>query len=313
MSLPGRPKGEYRSAQHEGPPMTAARPDLMHLSPEALAQVTNVGVVKRAVRELEGGYRPMLALDADGTLAATFSDGLVTTWPQGKPIQQAHCSCGATTVCRHRIITALAFRESAAPPADEPAATVASPGETTDAALAALIPASLMQLAAQQRDQGLGVDVRRAASGEPCDTARLPSATVRFWAGAAIEAARCDCLRAAACEHVALGVWAFRQADAVDASSPALQVRLGEAGSRTALDTAPHHALVEALVRHGVSQGIAPLVVALSGAVDAARRMGAVWLDHLLADTERWAAAYAARSALYEPEHDVALLSELSL
>ena len=290
------------------------RPDLLHLSPEALAQVANLGVVKRAVRELDGGYRPELSLDAEATLVARFSDGLVTTWARGKPIQHSHCSCGAASVCRHRIIAALAYRAEAAAAVPEGAAdSPDSPGRADDDTLRRLIPPQLLQAAERQREQGLSVDLRRRASGEPCDTARLPSATVRFWAGSAIEAARCDCIHTTACDHLALGVWAFRQADAEQPQAASAQVRLGHAGSRFAVDAVPYHALIESLLRHGVTQGVAPLVQALSTAAEAARGAGTVWLDHLLADIEAWASSYSRRSALYEPGRGLDLLAELSL
>ena len=287
-----------------------ARPDLLHLSPEALAQAANAGVVKRAQRELQGGYRPQWVLETDGTLEATFSDGIRTRWPAATPLQQVVCSCGATSVCRHRIILALAYREAQS---DDAGAEVASPGQASDEQLARLVPASLLAKAALARDGGLVIDIRRRASGEPCDTARLPNATVRFWAGAAIEAARCDCLAKAACEHVALGVWAFRQADQEEPAADASRIRLGQQGDGLALDTAPWLALAEALIRHGVTAGAAPMAQALSQAMDAARAAKAAWLEHLLQDLERWGASYAARSALYDAGEGVALLAELSL
>ncbi|MEY4561192.1 MAG: hypothetical protein RLZZ618_469, partial [Pseudomonadota bacterium] len=294
------------AAPLSGPP----RSDLLHLSPEALAQTVNVGVVKRAVRELEGGYRPALTVDEDGGLTARFSDGLVCSWPPATSIQHARCTCGAATVCRHRIIAALAYRETVPV---EGAAPVRSPGEASDEDLSRTIPASLLQAATMMRERGLSIDVCRGSSTEPCDTARLPSATVRYWAGAHIEAARCDCLRASACEHVALGVWAFREADRAAARQPVHQVRLGHVGSVLALDALPYVQLMEAVLRHGVSQGAAPLTQPLSTAMEAARHTGAVWIGRLLADVEGWASAYAARSALYAPEHGVSLLAELAL
>jgi len=289
--------------------MSAVRTDLLHLSPEALAQAANAGVVKRALRELEGGYRPECALDDSGTLTASFPDGIRTVWAGGLPIQQVQCSCGATSVCRHRIIAALAYREAAS----QAAPAAASPGSVTDEALARLVPAALLELARTQAAAGLSVDIRRQAAGEPCDTARLPAATVRYWAGASIEAARCDCVRAAGCEHVALGVWAFRLADERQPEAAALQVRLGAAGERLALERAPYVALVDSLLRRGVAQGPAPHAQALSAAFAAARGLGAVWLDHLLADIEQWSAAYAQRSALYAASQGVAWVSELTL
>ena len=155
------------------------RQDLLHLSPEALVQAANAGVVKRAVRELEGGYRPQLALGADGTLDARFSDGIHTVWPAATPIGQVRCSCGAATVCRHRIIVALAYREDAlatGAPGEEsadstaaPVATATSPGLASDEALARVIPATVLAKAALARDAGLSITLRRTASGEPCE------------------------------------------------------------------------------------------------------------------------------------------------
>ncbi len=327
------------------------RQDLLHLSPEALTQLTNAGLVKRAVRELAAGYRPQLHEDAQGTLTADFSDGVQSVLPTGVPLPDARCSCGAATLCRHRLIAVLAYRESLqegqqdnaqaegqAPPASGAAPAAAakalpqaddSPRPATPAtalqpedvgltpvdALARLLPASLLQRAERRRAAGLSIELRRRASGEPCDTARLPSATVRFWAGPALEAARCDCAQAMACEHVALGVWAFQQALAKrepGQAAPASEtVRLGDAGSRHALNREPFEHCVEALLRHGVSRGAGPLMQALSNARMASQH--AAWLSLLVADLEAWCEAYAQRSALYDAAQGVDLLAELAL
>lgn len=307
------------------------RPDLLHLSPEALAQLTNAGLVKRAVREREAGYQPSLSLEPDATLVASFPDGVVTRWPAGKPIGQAQCSCVATNVCRHRLIAALHFRAeaasaAAAPDADaEPrlapapatATAPASPSDASDEALAALLSAAVLAQAAKERDAGLVVQIRRRAAGEPCDTARLPAATVRFWAGAAIEAARCDCIRQSACEHVALGVWAFREADAnaaASASAPAAaEVRLGAAAPAVRLEPAPYLDYLTALLRHGVAAGTAGSAQAMSLARAAATDAGAEWIIHTLADLEHWSGAYSARSARYAAETGVDRMTELLL
>lgn len=286
------------------------RDDLLRLSPEALSHAANAGIVKRAVRELAGGYRPTLAVDENGTLAATFGDGVVCHWPRGATIQNAKCSCGATAVCRHRIVAALAYREEAQAQAT-PAPVLVPVSAARDEVLQQVVPAALLAEAARLRDAGLSVELRRHASGEPCDTARLPTATVRYWGGAALEAARCDCIRAAACEHVALGVWAFRAADAADSSAAQQTVRLGSEGSRAAIAREPYEDLVEALVRHGVAQGNGVSMQSLSSARSAAT--GAAWLCYLLADVESWSEAYARRSALYDAAHGVDLIAELAL
>lgn len=286
----------------------ALREDLLHLSPEALTQASNAGIVKRAQREFEAGYVPAL-LETDGTVEARFPDGVTTVWPAATPIREVRCSCQAATVCRHRVIVALAYRAQATAAPVE----VASPGTVDDDALARVVPTTLVARAAALRDAGVAIDIHRRAAGEPCDTARLPAATVRYWAGAAIEAARCDCVAQAACEHVALGVWAFRAADAQDARAPMLRVQLGRAGGQTALDREPWHALADALARHGVTHGTAPLGPALSSALQTAQQLRATWLVHLAQAIEQWAGGHAARSALYRAEEGVQLLGELAL
>lgn len=303
------------------------RPDLLHLSPEALTQLTNAGLVKRAVREREAGYVPHLTLQADATLLADFPDGVHIRWPAGKPPAQAHCSCPATGICRHRIIAALQFRAESdtggvagavgsnpenAPPTLS-TSLPASPGAASDAAISALLPPAVLARAQKERDAGLAVLVRRQAAGEPCDTARLPAATVRFWAGAAIEAARCDCIQQAACEHVALGVWAFRQADAQAPTAASVDVRLGAPGAAVVLDPGPYRDYLGALLMHGVVSGTAGSAQALSLTRAAATDAGAEWIVATLADLEDWSTAWAARSARYAAETGVDAVTELFL
>jgi hypothetical protein len=286
-----------------------SRADLLRLSPEALAQATNLGLVKRALRELESGNRPALALDAANTLTATFGDGTATIWEADQPIQHSRCSCGAAGVCRHRLIAALAYRADAeqAPPPPE------SPAKVDDASLARLISARVLSVAQALKAAGLEVELRHPSSGEPCPTARLPMATVRFWGGAAIETARCDCVTAACCEHVALAVWAFREAAENGPEAPAARVRWAGAAAESGFDPAPFHDLVDSLMRHGVRLGLVPHREALTNALEAAETCGAVWLVLLLDELEAWIAAYAQRNARYDRAEGVRLVAELAL
>lgn len=287
------------------------RDDLAHLTPEALAQLTNAGLVKRAVRELAGGERPQIELDADETLHARFADGVACSWPRGTTIQNARCSCGAAGVCRHRLMAVLAYREAAAQDTQAPPAPVREVASVGDEELARVIPAAFLQAAERARAEGLSVDLRRRSAGEPCDTARLPSATVRYWAGGAVEAARCDCVATGACDHVALGVWAFRAAQERHAEDAIVTVRLGPPGRRHAVDASPFEAAVQALLQHGVLQGSGALAQGFTAA--RAASADAAWLALLVADLETWAEAYAQRSALYEPCDGVDLVAELAL
>ena len=104
--------------------MSARRDDLARLTPEALAQLANLGLVKRAQRELAAGYRPDITIDADGRLCAQFPDQVTTEFAPGAGLADARCSCGAA-LCRHRIAVVLQHADSAA--AKQPAADASAP------------------------------------------------------------------------------------------------------------------------------------------------------------------------------------------
>ncbi|MFI1990663.1 hypothetical protein [Actinoplanes sp. NPDC020271] len=102
------------------------RADLRALTADTLAELTNRGLVKRAVRELERAA-PALTGDGDGTVRATFPDGVTTTLPVGG-LDKGSCSCGAMGVCRHLVGLVLAYQTVAAPVADAEPVPPAGPG-----------------------------------------------------------------------------------------------------------------------------------------------------------------------------------------
>src|SRR5262249_22441884 len=59
------------------------REDLLALTPEKVTALSNAGLVKRALRELEAGQGPRLEEDAKGVVRGTFPDGVVATLPPG--------------------------------------------------------------------------------------------------------------------------------------------------------------------------------------------------------------------------------------
>ena len=86
------------------------RAELLALSTDSLAALTNRGLVKRAVRDLERAT-PALSEAADGTLEALYEDGVTTHLPTGG-LERGRCSCGATGVCRHVVALVLAYTAS---------------------------------------------------------------------------------------------------------------------------------------------------------------------------------------------------------
>ncbi|SEU25063.1 hypothetical protein [Nonomuraea wenchangensis] len=88
------------------------RTDLLALTTDSLAALTNRGLVKRAAKEAT----PELRLDADGTVHGGFPGGPDTSLPPGG-LDAARCTCGAIGVCRHVIAVILTYQTLPTTPA----------------------------------------------------------------------------------------------------------------------------------------------------------------------------------------------------
>ena len=86
------------------------RADLLALTSEALARLANVGLVKRAHKDVGAGLVTSLIVESDGTVLATSQDGATTRLPPGTTLAASPCTCGATTVCRHRLAAVPAYQ-----------------------------------------------------------------------------------------------------------------------------------------------------------------------------------------------------------
>lgn len=288
--------------------MTPPNDPLLRLTPEALAQLTNLGLVKRAQREVEAGAPAQLARGADGVLRAEFADGVRTEFAPGQGVADARCSCGAA-LCRHRLVVVLAWQRQAGSTAQ--AAPLRSPGAIDDASLKTWAGATAWAQAERLRAAGLLVDVRRASPADPVPTALLPQSTVRFHGGDDPGAAQSD---AAPSDHracVVLGAWAFRAADGEFPDAAQARVQLGSRAVAGDALAAPISRLVAGLLRHGLADGGARHAPPLTEALQAADQLGATWMRLALQALEAWLAAFDARSARFHAEDGIALLAEL--
>ncbi|MFY0522926.1 hypothetical protein ACN28I_06935 [Archangium gephyra] len=219
-----------------------SRPDLLGLTPQAIASVSNLGLVKRAQKELEQGKGPRLEELADGTVVGTFEDGITARLAPGKSLKDSPCTCNSTTVCRHRVAVALAYpafiSASSTAPAPEKASEAApeppwSPGSVEDRTLAELLPRRSLERAESLRERGYLAQVRRGTFvGEDLPSVALATCTVRFLVPRNLGYARCDCSVGTGCEHLPLAIWAFRAADEKDPTSRELLRRGGEPARR---------------------------------------------------------------------------------
>lgn len=170
------------------------RDDLAALTPEKLAALANWGLVKRATRDIEAGRGPVVE-EEEATVTGCFPDGVEVRLPPGTALRDAFCSCGAGSVCRHRVAVVLAYASGAGAPR-------AASSEITDDQLLAHLGRRLFERAQRSWRAGLVAEVEG-------DQVRLPTCTVQFLVPGDLNYARCTC-ELSPCEHLALAVWATR-------------------------------------------------------------------------------------------------------
>jgi hypothetical protein len=286
-----------------------SRADLLALTPESLAALANVGLVKRAQRELAEGSAPELSEEPDGTVVGVFKDGVTTRLVPRKPLKECPCTCGAAGTCRHRVAAVLAYKawQAHAQPSVQAGGPTWSPREIDDATLEHSLGVKVLERARAALRRGLIVTVEIA----DVPTAKLPSCTVRFLVPRDVAYAKCDCaLAGGGCEHLVLAVWAFRAAPEDSASAV---VSLGEASADTGvnagLDAA--HALARDIVRAGIATS-SPSPARFARLRKSLEAEGVTWLHGLVVDLELALEGYHKRSALHGTREIAGLLTELA-
>mgnify|MGYP001056517171 CR=1 FL=1 len=293
-----------------------SRADLLALTPASVAALANLGLVKRAQREIESGKGPELDEDDAGVVTGRFEDGVVTKLPPGVLLRDAPCTCGSTAVCRHRVAIVLAYPAwHAGPgakrePAPAPPVEAWSPSCFTDEQLTALVGKRVMTRAQTILRAGTVVELEGGAA----PVARLPTCAVRFHVPRDLGYARCDCQAALACEHVVVAAWAFRQADAAGTPAPCtIELGAKPAGTTAGRDAPLDEAL--RLAEHVIVEGVAHLGDAdkqrFAGARASLSKAGLLWPGTLVDDLEIALEAYRARSARYRTSEVVSLLASL--
>ncbi|ROP37163.1 hypothetical protein [Saccharothrix texasensis] len=277
------------------------RPDLLALTPDALAALANRGLVKRAVKDLDAGVVPVLETDPDGAVRGRFPDGTTTTLPLGASLDAAGCGCGAAGVCRHRIAVVLAYqrtRESSAPAAPW------SPGAVTDDDLAGLMGERTLRRARRVLQAGYRAKLRRPTAEDATAQAELPTCTVTFLVPDDLSYVHTDAVNRD--EATALAVWAFREADArgVDV------VDVGGSPT-TATDLTAVTDLLDQLLLDGAANASEVLDVAWRRLHRDLTAQRLHWPAAVIAELLDQLAAYRGRTADYRAERFAALLTEL--
>jgi hypothetical protein len=286
------------------------RADLLALSADDLATLTNRGTLKRAWREVEGGEVTCTFDETPaGDLTARWSDGVECRVPAGAVLADGRCSCAAAGLCRHLVRTALAYQKQAAPaPGGPPAAPAApwDPGTIPDEELAChWRPAALAKLREQFR-QGVLVELVRGS--KPSARFHLPGCLVRFLVPGDPRYTHCDCAAPAPCPHVPLAVWSFRLL------APGKAAGILATGARTPplpaglLDDL--EAALGDLAGHGLSGAPAACAGRLARLENACREADLVWPAEVLAELLSEQERYAAHDARFAPERVAELVGE---
>jgi hypothetical protein len=295
------------------------RADLLALTPESVAALANLGLVKRAQREIAAGEGPSLAEDAEGTVTGTFAGGVVARLFAGKSLKDGACTCGAPGVCRHRVAVALAYR--AWRPDDRPKVEPWDPGALEDDALARALGPRAIERARTSRAAGVVITLSPASDAEPVPAAKLPTCTVRFHVPRDLAYARCDCAAGGGCEHVALAVWAFRASAGAAVTIELVDAVRGRGRKAAKAEPEPpaddRAVLAEArdLARDVINAGVVhagpAFVERFARARTRAETAGLVWIVDALETLERAVEGYAARSARYDEAAFVAVAAEI--
>ncbi|WP_411705718.1 SWIM zinc finger family protein [Edaphovirga cremea] len=310
--------------------MQAKRSDLLELTPQALMALSNAGFVKRAQKEVAEGKLPELVEHDDGRIDAKFSDGNKVTFPEGKTLRDATCSCPASSMCRHRVMLVLTYQALHVTAASQKAGN-AQPQEPASgwsparfSPQLADIPLSVINRAKKRVQDGVVVQLSKGSGAEATPSARLPMCDVRFFSRSSLAHARCDCIQEAICEHIVMAVWGFEQAEfsQPDFQQLTLQISLpdGEPARPSALFDQPEAVLLQAsldklllkLWSDGSSQpdtAIKPLMAEVSRY---AQRLQWRWVSESLADIQQAMADQHHRSSRYHPVDFLKRISGLS-
>lgn len=302
--------------------MMPLRPELLELTQQALMALSNAGFVKRSIKELDSGNIPELEQDDAGTLTALFNDGIRTRLAKDQALKESSCTCGASGMCRHRVMLVLSYQRANI--SDDVPEEATENTERWHPGLwqeeLATLPDAVRKRAQQLADKGLAVELFCLPGEMP--SAKLPMSDVRFYSRSSIRFARCDCVEGSLCEHVALAVQAFTDAEAQQPGFTHLvwQTRSHKvATSGGPFDTpegeACRHSLQQLshlLWQGGISQPPINLDAAFTRAQRAAHAANWRWVEGALDEVRQGVDAFQQRASYYHPAQLLAKLAGLN-
>lgn len=277
--------------------MTVPRGDLLAITAADLEAYSNRGIVRRAEREVQA---PELhcewSADNDGAVQARWSDGVTCTFPGGKTLKDARCTCPSTTLCRHVVRTILAYQRRAESTAALPLQEPWNPGDIPDEAVQAALPRDALPAARRQFDAGLLVELVRSA--KPTATFHGLGATLRFLVPGDPRYAHADCSGPLAEQLVAMAVWAFR---ILPPERGGGYVVTGAVRPPLVEPLADAEGFLERLLEEGISAAPAHLEGRMRQIESRLRDAELVWPAEHIAELAAECVRYAQRDSLFNP------------
>jgi hypothetical protein len=307
------------------------RPDLLALTPDDLAVLTNRGIVKRAQKDLDESVASAEWSEGPaGNLAVRWSDGFACDLPAGRPLAEARCTCPTGFLCRHLVRTVLAYQRRTgdlapgppprtteagwvAPSTDQPPAAAPTahgpwdPGTISDEALAAHYNRGEMRKARLTLDEGVLVELVRGR--KPTALFHREACTLRFLVPGDPRYTHCDCADQPPCRHVPLAVWAFQRLPA-DREAGVVSTQTTRTPPPTDLLDAVESAVRE-LAEHGAAGTIAAWRDRVVRLEARCRSAELVWPAEVLGEVAEECRRYAERDARFAPEQLARLVGEL--
>ena len=291
-----------------------ARTDLLALTLDDLAAFSNVGLARRAQKEIESGT-PAYSLTEDdtGNVRVAWADDIICDLPANSSLAQSVCSCPATGMCRHLLRAVLAYQKEAAAnytadvAAHATATPIWSPGDISDDTLGQYLSAATLNRARRSFDEGQVIEVRRGTK----PTAYLHNAalTVRFLVAGDLRYTRCECTETQPCSHVALAIWGFRRL-AADQTAGIVDSRRDPYPVPDDLLT-DISATLDELATYGVANAPPPLWDGLRRLDARCRAGGLIWPAEIIAELVLHGERYAARDARFAADEVAGLIGEL--
>ena len=298
------------------------RADLLALTADDLAALTNRGTVKRAQRELdEAEITGTVHESPAGDISVVWSDGPRCKLPAGATLVRGTCSCAAVALCRHLVRAVLQYQfqhqvKSAAvvvatdapPPAPVPAGPW-NPGDITDEQLKAVYDPRGQAFAHIKGLFNKGILAEVVRSSKPTVRFHQPAAVVRFMVPGDPRYTHCDCADPAPCKHVPLAVWAFRLLP--PEQSFGVVNTGGRAPAIPAEVLTEVDALMGELVESGFSAATQPWADRLTRLEARLRAEGLTWPADTVGELIEQQQRYAGNDALFAPDRVVELVGEL--